>query len=136
MLANPSDSLSLGQKRKNRIKPLLIIDNSPIQTHIIKTLLGKSQISLSVTNNAEEAIAKAHEIKLDLILMDIVMLGKTGFQATQDLSRKLETSIIRVVNTKNHETDKIWAMRQGAKNYRVKSAKEKDLMESIDKALS
>jgi twitching motility two-component system response regulator PilH len=136
MLANPSDSLSLGQKRKNRIKPLLIIDNSPIQTHLIKTLLGKSQISLSVTNNAEEAIAKAHEIKLDLILMDIVMLGKTGFQATQDLSRKLETSIIRVVNTKNHETDKIWAMRQGAKNYRVKSAKEKDLMESIDKALS
>ncbi len=136
MLANPSDRLSLGQKRTNRIKPLLIIDNSPIQTHIIKTLLGKSQISLSVTNNAEEAIAKAHEIKLDLILMDIVMLGKTGFQATQDLSRKLETSIIRVVNTKNHETDKIWAMRQGAKNYRVKSAKEKDLMESIDKALS
>jgi twitching motility two-component system response regulator PilH len=136
MLANPSDSLSLGQKRKNRIKPLLIIDNSPIQTHIIKILLGKSQISLSVTNNAEEAIAKAHDIKLDLILMDIVMLGKTGFQATQDLSRKLETSIIRVVNTKNHETDKIWAMRQGAKNYRVKSAKEKDLMESIDKALS
>jgi twitching motility two-component system response regulator PilH len=136
MLANPSDSLSLGQKRKNRIKPLLIIDNSPIQTHIIKTLLGKSQISLSVTNNAEEAIAKAHEIKLDLILMDIVMLGKTGFQATQDLSRKLETSIIRVVNTKNHETDKIWAMRQGAKNYRVKSVKEKDVMESIDKALS
>ena len=136
MLANPSDSLSLGQKRKNRIKPLLIIDNSPIQTHIIKTLLRKSQISLSVTNNAEEAIAKAHEIKLDLILMDIVMLGKTGFQATQDLSRKLETSIIRVVNTKNHETDKIWAMRQGAKKYRVKSAKEKDLMESIDKALS
>ena len=136
MLANPSDSLSLGQKRKNRIKPLLIIDNSPIQTHIIKTLLGKSQISLSVTNNAEEAIAKAHEIKLDLILMDIVMLGKTGFQATQDLSRKLETSIIRVVNTKNHETDKIWAMRQGAKKYRVKSAKEKDLIESIDKALS
>ncbi len=129
MLANPSDSLSLGQKRKNRIKPLLIIDNSPIQTHIIKILLGKSQISLSVTNNAEEAIAKAHEIKLDLILMDIVMLGKTGFQATQDLSRKLETSIIRVVNTKNHETDKIWAMRQGAKKYRVKSAKEKDLME-------
>jgi twitching motility two-component system response regulator PilH len=136
MLANPSDSLSLGQKRKNRIKPLLIIDNSPIQTHIIKILLGKSQISLSVTNNAEEAIAKAHDIKLDLILMDIVMLGKTGFQATQDLSRKLETSIIRVVNTKNHETDKIWAMRQGAKNYRVKSVKEKDLMESIDKALS
>ena len=135
MLANPSDSLSLGQKRKNRIKPLLIIDNSPIQTHIIKTLLGKSQISLSVTNNAEEAIAKAHEIKLDLILMDIVMLGKTGFQATQDLSRKLETSIIRVVNTKNHETDKIWAMRQGAQNYRVKPANEKDLAENIDKAL-
>jgi twitching motility two-component system response regulator PilH len=64
------------------------------------------------------------------------MLGKTGFQATQDLSRKLETSIIRVVNTKNHETDKIWAMRQGEQNYRVKPAKEKDLMESIDKALS
>jgi twitching motility two-component system response regulator PilH len=118
------------------MKPSFTIDDSPIQIHVIKTKLGKSQISLSVTNNAEEAIAEAHEIKLDLILMDIVMLGKTGFQATQDLSRKLETSIIRVVNTKNHETDMIWAMRQGAQNYRVKPANEKDLMESIDKALS
>jgi twitching motility two-component system response regulator PilH len=117
------------------MKPLLIIDDSPIQIHLIKTQLGKSQISLSVTNNAEEAIAKAHEINLDLILMDIVMLGKKVFQVTQDLSRKLETSAIRVVNTKNHETDKIWAMRQGAQNYRVKPANEKDLTENIDKAL-
>ena len=118
------------------MKHLLILDDSPIQTHIIKTLLEKNQIRLSVDNNAEKAIAKAHEIKSDLILIDIVMPSKKGFWATRDLSRKLETLTIRLVNTKNHRTDKMWAMRQGAQNYRVKPANEKELMASIDKRLS
>jgi twitching motility two-component system response regulator PilH len=101
-------------------------------------MLEKNQIQVSVANNGEEGIIKALEIKPDLILMDVVMPGKNGFQATRDLSRNPETSTIPVIiiTTKDQETDKIWGMRQGAKDYLVKPANEKELMASIDKALS
>lgn len=117
---------------------VLIIDDSPTEIHVFKTILEKNQIQVSVANNGEEGIEKALEILPDLILMDVVMPGKNGFQATRDLSRNPATSTIPVIiiTTKDQETDKIWGMRQGAKDYLVKPANEKELMASIDKALS
>lgn len=117
---------------------VLIIDDSPTEVYVFKTILEKNHIQVSVANNGEEGIVKALEIKPDLILMDVVMPGKNGFQATRDLSRNPETSTIPVIiiTTKDQETDKIWGMRQGAKDYLVKPANEKELMASIDKALS
>ena len=117
---------------------VLIIDDSPTEIYVFKTILEKNKIQVSVANNGEEGIVKALEIKPDLILMDVVMPGKNGFQATRDLSRNPETSTIPVIiiTTKDQETDKIWGMRQGAKDYLVKPANEKELMASIDKALS
>jgi twitching motility two-component system response regulator PilH len=117
---------------------VLIIDDSPTEIYVFKAMLEKNQIQVSVANNGEEGIAKALEVKPDLILMDVVMPGKNGFQATRDLSRNPETSIIPVIiiTTKDQETDKIWGMRQGAKDYLVKPANEEDLMASIEKALS
>lgn len=117
---------------------VLIIDDSPTEIHVFKTILEKNKIQVSVANNGEEGIEKALEIKPDLILMDVVMPGKNGFQATRDLSRNPATSTIPVIiiTTKDQETDKIWGMRQGAKDYLVKPANEKELMASIDKALS
>jgi twitching motility two-component system response regulator PilH len=117
---------------------VLIIDDSPTETHVFRTMLEKNQIRVSVANNGEEGIAKALEIKPDLILMDVVKLGKKGFQATRDLSRNPETSTIPVIiiTTKDQETDKIWGMRQGAKDFLVKPTNEKELMAVIYKALS
>jgi len=100
-------------------------------------MLEKNEIQVSVAINGEEGIEKALEIKPDCILMDVVMPGKNGFQATRDLSRHPDTSTIPVIiiTTKDQETDKIWAMRQGARDYIVKPANEKDLMERINNVL-
>jgi twitching motility two-component system response regulator PilH len=94
-------------------------------------------IEVSVAINGEEGIEKAIEIKPDCILMDVVMPGKNGFQATRDLSRNPATSAIPVIiiTTKDQETDKIWGMRQGARDYIVKPAVERDLIERINKVL-
>ena len=94
-------------------------------------------IQVSVAINGEEGIEKAIEIKPDCILMDVVMPGKNGFQATRDLSRNPATSAIPVIiiTTKDQETDKIWGMRQGARDYIVKPAVERDLIERINKVL-
>jgi len=116
---------------------ILIIDDSPTEVHVFKSMLLNNDIEVSVAKNGEEGIEKAIEIKPDCILMDVVMPGKNGFQATRDLSRNPATSTIPVIiiTTKDQETDKIWGMRQGAKDYIVKPAVEEDLIERINKVL-
>jgi twitching motility two-component system response regulator PilH len=116
---------------------ILIIDDSPTEVHVFKSMLLNNDIEVSVAKNGEEGIEKAIEIKPDCILMDVVMPGKNGFQATRDLSRNPATSTIPVIiiTTKDQETDKIWGMRQGAKDYIVKPAVEQDLIQRINKVL-
>ncbi len=116
---------------------ILIIDDSPTELHVFKSMLLNNDIEVSVAKNGEEGIEKAIEIKPDCILMDVVMPGKNGFQATRDLSRNPATSTIPVIiiTTKDQETDKIWGMRQGAKDYIVKPAVEQDLIQRINKVL-
>jgi len=117
---------------------ILIIDDSPTEVHVFKTILEKNKMQVSVAVNGDDGIQKALETRPDCILMDVVMPGKNGFQATRDLSRNPDTSAIPVIiiTTKDQETDKIWAMRQGARDYIVKPANEKDLMERISKVLN
>lgn len=117
---------------------ILIIDDSPTEVHVFKTILEKHQIEVSVATTGEEGIAKAIETLPDCILMDVVMPGKNGFQATRDLSRNPATANIPVIiiTTKDQETDKIWGMRQGAKDYIVKPAKEADLIQRINNLLN
>ncbi len=116
---------------------VLIIDDSPTEIHVFKSILEKHEIQVSVATNGEEGIEKAIASKPDLILMDVVMPGKNGFQATRDLSRNPQTSEIPVIiiTTKDQETDKIWGRRQGAKDYIVKPADEQDLINRIHQAL-
>ena len=116
---------------------ILIIDDSPTEVHVFKNMLMNHNIEVSVAKNGEEGIEKAIETIPDCILMDVVMPGKNGFQATRDLSRNPLTSAIPVIiiTTKDQETDRIWGMRQGARDYIVKPARENDLIARINKVL-
>jgi len=83
--------------------------------------------------NGEEAITKAKQEKPDLIIMDVVMPGLNGFQATRAISKDDETKDIPVImcTTKGQETDKVWGMRQGAKDYIVKPVNQDELLKKI-----
>jgi twitching motility two-component system response regulator PilH len=112
---------------------ILVVDDSPTEIHVFKTMLEKNGFEVSTAQSGEEGVARAKQVKPDLILMDVVMPGLNGFQATRQLGNDAETSSIPViiVTTKDQETDNVWAMRQGAKDYIVKPAKEADLMGRI-----
>ena len=88
-------------------------------------------------SNGAEAVELAPSVKPDLILMDVVMPGLNGFQATRQLTRDAETKDIPViiVTTKDQETDRVWGLRQGAKDFLTKPVSEKVLMEKINAAL-
>jgi twitching motility two-component system response regulator PilH len=101
---------------------ILIVDDSPTEVHVISQMLLGAGFQVISANDGETGIAMAKSEKPDAILMDVVMPGLNGFQATRELSRDPETSSIPVilVTTKDQDTDKTWGMRQGAKDYVVK----------------
>ena len=116
---------------------ILIVDDSPTEIHVLKTMLEKNGFTAITASSGEEGISVAKSENPDLILMDVVMPGMNGFQATRALTRDAETSGIPIiiVTTKDQETDRVWGLRQGAKDYLTKPAKEQDLITKINAAL-
>lgn len=117
---------------------ILIVDDSPTEIHILKSMLAKCGYNVLVAQSGEEGIETAKSHKPDLILMDVVMPGINGFQATRELSKAPETAHIPViiVTTKDQQTDRVWATRQGAKDYIVKPVKEQELLSKLKVYLS
>jgi twitching motility two-component system response regulator PilH len=117
---------------------VLIIDDSPTEVHVLKTWLEKNGFGTITAESGEEGIEKAKAEKPDAIIMDVVMPGMSGFQATRQLSKDPETSRIPVVmvTTKDQETDKIWGMRQGAVAYLPKPVTEKQLVDKIKEVIA
>jgi twitching motility two-component system response regulator PilH len=115
------------------IKNVLVVDDSPTDAHLISEILKKNGYQVITATSGEEGVAKAKSSKPDLILMDIVMPGMSGFEATRAITKDPDTSGIPVIicSTKGQETDKAWGLRQGAKDYLVKPINEKALMEKI-----
>ncbi len=116
---------------------ILIIDDSPTELHVVQNMLDKHGYRTTTADSGESGIAAALSDKPDLILMDVVMPGMNGFQATRKLTRNNSTSTIPVivVTSKDQETDRIWAMRQGACDYLVKPVSEGALIGKIEAQL-
>jgi twitching motility two-component system response regulator PilH len=115
------------------IKKILIVDDSPTERHVLNDMLTKAGYEVIASDNGEDAIARAKRDKPDVILMDVVMPGLNGFQATRAISRDPETRSIPIIicTSKTQETDKIWGMRQGARNYVVKPVNREELLAKI-----
>ncbi|HEV2220563.1 MAG TPA: response regulator [Casimicrobiaceae bacterium] len=115
------------------IRKILIVDDSPTERHALQDMLTKAGYEVLATDNGEDAIAKARSSKPDLILMDVVMPGLNGFQATRAISRDPQTRSIPVImcTSKSQETDKIWGLRQGARDYVVKPVVRDELLAKI-----
>jgi len=97
------------------IQKILLVDDSKTELHHLSELLGKSGFSVRTAENGEEAMKRLGEDKPDLILMDVVMPGQPVIMCT----------------SKNQETDKVWGMRQGARDYIVKPVDPTELMAKI-----
>lgn len=112
---------------------VLIVDDSPTEVHVIRSLLEKNGFSTIVAVNGEEGVQMARAEHPDLILMDVVMPGMNGFQATRELSKDPTTAEIPVimVTTKDQETDRAWAKRQGASDYIVKPFAANEMLDKV-----
>ncbi|HNP35880.1 MAG TPA: response regulator [Woeseiaceae bacterium] len=117
---------------------VLIIDDSPTELHLFQSMLERNGFDTLVADSGEEGLKQARSARPNCILMDVVMPGMNGFQATRKLSHDPDTSGIPVIiiTSKDQETDKIWGMRQGAVEYLVKPVAEKQLVSMINAVMA
>uniref|UniRef100_UPI003570ECF8 response regulator n=1 Tax=Chitinilyticum piscinae TaxID=2866724 RepID=UPI003570ECF8 len=117
------------------MKKILIVDDSPTERHFLGELLTKNGFQVIALESGEEAVAKTKDLQPDLILMDVVMPGMNGFQATRTISKDEATKHIPIImcTSKNQETDMVWARRQGAVEYVVKPVDPQELLTKIGK---
>ena len=115
------------------IKKILIVDDSKTELMYLTDLLVKNGFTVKTAEHAEEAFRRLAEDKPELILMDVVMPGQNGFQLTRAISRDPLYSDIPIImcTSKNLETDRVWGMRQGARDYITKPVKAAELMAKI-----
>ena len=112
---------------------ILIIDDSPTETFRFKEILTKHGHEVLEATNGADGVTLAQAELPDLILMDVVMPGVNGFQATRQISRNDITKHIPIiiVSTKDQATDRVWGKRQGARDYLTKPVAEDNLMNVI-----
>lgn len=115
------------------IQNVLVVDDSKTELMYLTNILQKNGMTVRTAEGADEAFKRLAEQKPDLILMDVVMPGQNGFQLTRSISRSPDYAGIPIImcTSKNLETDRVWGMRQGARDYITKPVNQAELMEKI-----
>ena len=115
------------------IQKILLVDDSKTELHYMSDLLGKRGFAVRTAENGDEALRRLAEDKPDLILMDVVMPGQNGFQLTRAITRDPRWADVPVImcTSKGQETDRVWGMRQGARDYIVKPVDGDELLAKI-----
>jgi twitching motility two-component system response regulator PilH len=120
------------------VATIFIIDDSPTDIRVFTTLLERAGHAVVAVNTAEEGIERVRAELPALVIMDVIMPGMNGFQATRTLTRDPITQHIPIVmiTTKSMETDRVWGLRQGARAFITKPVNEKELLACINELLS
>lgn len=115
------------------INKVLIVDDSKTEIMFLTELLQKNGFVVRSAENADEAFKRLTDEKPDLILMDVVMPGQNGFQLTRSINRTPEYADVPIIicTSKNLETDRVWGMRQGARDYITKPVDAAELLAKI-----
>ena len=116
------------------IHKVLVVDDSKTELVFLTDLLQKNGFAVRTAENADDAMRRIEEAQPDLILMDVVMPGQNGFQLTRAIARNPQYASVPIIlcTSKNQETDRVWGMRQGARDYIVKPVNAAELMAKIN----
>jgi twitching motility two-component system response regulator PilH len=118
-------------------KKVLIVDDSPAESRLMQSFLqdaGYSAVALSDPLLIEQMAASERP---SLILLDVVMPGRNGFQACRDLKNSQEFGAIPIVlvSSKNGESDRFWGLQQGAAGYVSKPFTEEQLVGEVHRVI-
>lgn len=115
------------------VHKILVVDDSRTELHHLAELLRRQGFEVATADNGDQALLSLAENRPDLLLLDVVMPGKNGFQLTRTITRDPQFAGLPIIlcSSKNQETDRLWGMRQGAKEYVTKPVKPEELLAKI-----
>ena len=113
---------------------ILVVDDDDGIRELVKQFLNKNNYLVTTARNAEDALEKVKIIKFDLIVLDIMMPGKSGLEFTNENKKKLDTPII-LLTAKGEASDRIEGLEIGADDYLAKPFEPKELILRINNIL-
>ncbi len=114
---------------------ILVVDDDDGIRELVKQFLNKNNYLVTTAKNSEDALDKVKIIKFDLIILDIMMPGKSGLEFTNENKKKLDTPII-LLTAKGETSDRIEGLEIGADDYLSKPFEPKELILRINNILS
>lgn len=114
---------------------ILVVDDSVVDRQVIINALAPKGHSMIEAVDGDEAEAKANTVKPDLIILDVVMPKKNGFEVCRAIKQNPATSTIPIImlTSKNQDSDRFWGMKQGASEYITKPFNEDILIQVVGK---
>lgn len=114
---------------------IMIVDDSATERAFCRQALAPLGVEFAEHASGDECLANVKRIRPDLIILDVVMPGRNGYQTCRTLKRDPETEAIPVVmlTSKGGEADIHWGQRQGADLYLVKPATAEQLIDAVKK---
>ncbi|MBF2046899.1 response regulator [Leptolyngbya sp. NK1-12] len=111
----------------------LVVEDSTTDMHILMSCLQQSGITVSMAQSGEEAMDAVAKQKPDVIILDIVLPGCSGFEVCRELKANEATSDIPIVmcSTKGGDMDKYWGMKQGADAYLAKPIDQEEFVRTV-----
>lgn len=116
-------------------KKILVVEDSPTEMNLITASLKDEGYELITAADGEEALEKAHQERPDLIVLDIILPKKNGFQVCRQLKTAPDTKDIKILmlSSKSQDTDRFWGLKQGADEYMTKPFEQEELLANVAK---
>jgi DNA-binding response OmpR family regulator len=116
-------------------KTILIVDDSPTEMMLMLSALQGRGYNLLTAADGEQALQMAMQEKPDLVLLDVILPKKNGFQVCRQLKTTPETKATKIimVTSKSQESDRFWGMKQGADEYLTKPCSVEELLKSVSR---
>jgi DNA-binding response OmpR family regulator len=118
-------------------RTILVVDDSPSELKMMQLALEGKGYQIVTAADGEQALERAAEHRPDLIVLDVVLPKKNGFQVCRQIKSEPATKDIKVimVTSKTQDSDRFWGMKQGADEYITKPIQPQDLLASVERNL-
>lgn len=116
-------------------KLILIVEDSPTDQRIAESICQENGYRTVTVSEGDKVLAAAIEQKPDVILLDVILPNKNGFQVCRQLRSNPETSELKIIilSSKDQASDKFWGLKQGADEYVTKPYTEEDLLDALSR---
>jgi twitching motility two-component system response regulator PilH len=118
-------------------KKILVVDDSPTDLRLVSGPLAQKGYHVITASDGEEALEKANREQPDLVVIDVILPKKNGFQVCRQLKTSPETRAIKVMllTSKDQDSDRFWGLKQGADNYMTKPFEDEALLSNVAQLL-